>query len=209
MKNSLLTSGIMAALLSSLCCITPVLALVAGASGIASTFSWLDPARPIFVGITVIVLGFAWYQKLLPAGRHGRPKAKDEIECACEPGGEYAYPSFWQTQKFLGIVTVFATLMLTFPLYAHIFYPKAEKQVIIVDKSDIQTVNFQIKGMICQGCAAHVEHEVNKLSGILDVAASYEKGNAVVEFDKSKTGILEIEQAINSTGYSVTNKTEK
>lgn len=192
----------MAALLSSLCCITPVLALVVGASGIASTFSWLDPARPFFVGTTVVVLGFAWYQKL-------RPKGKDEIDCACQPGGEDIKPSFWQSKKLLGIITVFATLMLTFPLYGHIFYPKSEKQVIIVDKSDIQTVNFQIKGMTCQGCAAHVEHEVNKLSGILDVAASYEKGNAIVEFDKSKTDVLEIEQAINSTGYSVTNKTEK
>lgn len=199
MKNSLLTSGLLAALVSSLCCITPVLALVAGASGIASTFSWLDPARPFFVGITVVVLGFAWYQKF-------KPKAKEEKECACE---ENLQPSFWQTKKFLSIITVFAALMLAFPLYAHIFYPKSEKQVIIVDKSDIQTVNFQIKGMTCQGCAAHVVHEVNKLSGILNVTASYDQGNAIVEFDKSKTDVLEIEQAINSTGYSVTNKTEK
>lgn len=198
MKNSLLTSGILAALVSSLCCITPVLAFVAGASGIASTFSWLDPARPFFVSITVVVLGFAWYQKL-------RPKAKDEIDCTCEPGGKDIKPNFWQTQKFLGIITVFATLMLTFPLYAHIFYPKADKQVIIVDKTDIQTVNFGIKGMTCQGCAAHVEHEVNKISGILRVAASYEQGNAIVEFDKSKTSVPEIEKAINSTGYLVTN----
>ena len=99
--------------------------------------------------------------------------------------------------------------MLVFPLYAHIFYPKSEKQVIIVDKSDIQTVNFQIKGMTCQGCAAHVVHEVNKLSGILNVTASYDQGNAIVEFDKSKTSIPKIEEAINSTGYSVTNKAEK
>jgi len=30
-----------------------------------------------------------------------------------------------------------------------------------------------------------------------------------LEFDNTKTGIQEIQQAINSTGYSVTNKTEK
>ena len=199
MKKSLLTSGLIAALVSSLCCITPVLALVAGASGIASTFSWLDPARPFFVSITVIVLGFAWYQKL-------KARKAEDIECACEDDEK---PSFWLTKKFLSIITVFAALMLTFPLYAHIFYPKADKQLVIVEKSDIQTVNFEIKGMTCQGCATHVEHEVNKLDGILRVAASYELGNAVVEFDNTKTGIQEIQQAINSTGYSVTNKTEK
>ncbi|MBC6367569.1 mercuric transport protein MerTP [Algoriphagus sp. AK58] len=199
MKKSLLTSGLLAALVSSLCCITPVLALVAGASGIASTFSWLDPARPFFVSITVIVLGFAWYQKL-------KTRKEEDIECACEDDEK---PSFWQTKKFLSIITVLAALMLTFPLFAHIFYPKADKQLVIVEKSDIQTVNFEIKGMTCQGCATHVEHEVNKLDGILRVAASYELGNAVVEFDNTKTGIQEIQQAINSTGYSVTNKTEK
>jgi copper ion binding protein len=196
MKNSLLTSGILAALISSLCCITPVLALVAGASGIVSTFSWLDPARPFFMGIAVIVLGFAWYQKL-------SPKTKDEMNCACD---EENKTSFWQTKKFLSITTVFAALMLAFPLYAHIFYPKVEKQVIIVDKTDIQTVTFEIKGMTCNGCAAHVEHEVNKLDGIVKVTASYKQANAIVKFDKSETNTGEIEQAINSTGYTVTNK---
>ncbi|MEQ9289559.1 MAG: mercuric transport protein MerTP [Cyclobacteriaceae bacterium] len=199
MKKPLLTGGILAALASSLCCITPVLAVVAGASGIVSTFSWLVPARPFFVGITVIVLGFAWYQKF-------KPRKKDVIACDCEEDEKL---SFLQTRKFLSIITVFATLMLAFPLYAHMFYPKAEKEVIIVDKSDIQAVRFEIKGMTCQGCAAHVDHEVNRLDGILKVTTSYEQGNAVVEFDKSKTSTGKIEEAINSTGYSVTNEIEK
>ncbi|MEC3965274.1 hypothetical protein VM932_07290, partial [Muricauda sp. SYSU M86414] len=46
MKHLFMAMG--AALLSSFCCITPVLALVAGTSGLASTFSWLDPIRPYF-----------------------------------------------------------------------------------------------------------------------------------------------------------------
>lgn len=196
MKKSLLASGILAALMSSLCCITPVLALVAGMSGIASTFSWLDPVRPFFVGITVAVLGFAWYQKLTP-------KAKEEIECTCEDDEK---PSFWQTRKFLSIITVFATLMLAFPLYAHIFYPKTEKNIMIVQEENMLSATFEIKGMTCQGCAAHVDHIVNKLGGILKVTTSYEQSKSVVEFDKSKTSIDEIEEAINSTGYSVTKK---
>ncbi|MEK7254190.1 MAG: heavy metal transporter, partial [Bacteroidota bacterium] len=39
-------AGALAAVAASLCCITPVLALLAGTSGLASTFSWLEPARP-------------------------------------------------------------------------------------------------------------------------------------------------------------------
>ena len=64
--NQLISAGLLTAIASSLCCITPVLAIVAGSSGLASTFSWLEPFRPYFIGMTILVLGFAWYQKLKP-----------------------------------------------------------------------------------------------------------------------------------------------
>lgn len=60
--KKLIGAGLLTAIAASLCCITPVLALVAGTSGLASTFSWLEPFRPYFIGLTILVLGFAWYQ---------------------------------------------------------------------------------------------------------------------------------------------------
>lgn len=195
-ENKLLGAGLLTAFASSLCCITPVLALVAGTSGLASTFSWLEPARSYFIGLTVLVLGFTWYQKL---------KSK-KIDCNCETGEK---PKFAQSKMFLGIVTVFAGLMLAFPMYAHIFYPKTEKHVVVIGKSNIRTVEFAISGMTCAGCEEHVNNDVNKLSGIIQATASYENGNAIIAFDNSKTSTAEIEKAINSTGYSVTAKKEK
>ena len=53
-----------------------------------------------------------------------------------------------------------------------------------------------------------VNHEVNKLNGIVNSKASYENGNAIIEFDQTKTNETEIEKAINSTGYNVTGKKE-
>lgn len=98
--------------------------------------------------------------------------------------------------------------MLAFPYYSGIFYPNTEKQIIIVDKSDIKTTEFKISGMTCTGCEEHVNHEINKLNGIVRSKASYENENAIVEFDKTKTNETEIEKAINATGYKVTNKKE-
>jgi mercuric ion transport protein len=46
--KKLIGAGLLTAIAASLCCITPVLALVAGTSGLASTFSWLEPFRPYF-----------------------------------------------------------------------------------------------------------------------------------------------------------------
>lgn len=195
--NKLIGAGLVTAFAASLCCITPVLALVAGTSGLASTFSWLEPLRVYFIGLTVLLLGFAWYQKLTP---------KKEIDCNCETDDN---PKFIQSKKFLGIVTVITIVMLAFPYYAHIFYPKTENQDLLVDKANVQTVEFAISGMTCASCEEHVNHEVKKLSGILKSAASYKNENAIIEFDNSKTNIAEIERAIKGTGYSIVDKMEK
>jgi copper chaperone CopZ len=195
-ENKLIGAGLLTAITASLCCITPVLALIAGTSGMASTFSWIEPFRPYLIGLTVLVLGFAWYQKLKP---------QKEIDCECETNEK---PKFIQSKTFLGIVTVFAILMLSFPYYSGIFYPNTEKQIIVVDKSDIKTTEFKISGMTCASCEEHVNHEVNKLNGIVISKASYENENAIIEFDKTKTNEAEIEKAINSTGYKVTDKKE-
>jgi hypothetical protein len=63
-QQGILGAGVLTAVAASLCCITPVLAIVAGSSGIVASFSWLEPIRPYLIGLTVIVLGFAWHQKL-------------------------------------------------------------------------------------------------------------------------------------------------
>ena len=158
--KKLIGAGLLTTIAASLCCITPVLALIAGTSGLASTFSWLEPFRPYFIGLTILVLGFAWYQKLKP---------KKQIDCNCETEEK---PKFIQSKMFLGIVTAFAIVMLAFPYYSSIFYPKTEKQIIAVDKSNIQKVEFTISGMTCASCGEHVNHEVNKSPGLISSNAS-------------------------------------
>lgn len=193
-SGKLAGASIFAAIAASLCCITPVLALLAGTSGLASTFSWLEPARPYLIGLTVAVLGFAWYQKL-------KPQKADAIDCACD---EDEKKPFLQSKGFLGIVTVFAAVMLAFPNYAHIFYPDNSKEVVIVNESNIKTAAFDIKGMTCTGCEEHVKHAVNELQGIVEVSADFHEGKAEVKFDASKTDLEKIKEAIDGTGYKVT-----
>jgi mercuric ion transport protein len=110
---------------------------------------------------------------------------------------------FIQTKTFLAIVTLFAATMISFPHYAQIFYPKSDKEVVIVKESNIQKAEFKIEGMTCTSCAEHVQHDVNKLPGIILTSASYENNNAIVEFDNSKTTMADIQKAIDGTGYKV------
>lgn len=196
-SGALTGAGIFAAFAASLCCITPVIALLAGSSSIAANFSWIEPARPYLIALTIVVLGFAWYLKL-------KPKVTDDCGCAIEEKQK-----FIQSKTFLLIVTAFATLMLTFPLYAKVFFPKKEKTQIFVEKSNIKTAVLKIKGMSCEACEAEVNLEVNKLSGIVQSAVSYKDGNAVIQFDSSKTTIKEITDAVNATGYKVIDQSFK
>lgn len=185
-------AGLFVAFTASLCCITPVLAFISGVSGVAATFSWLEPLRPFMIALTIGVLGFAWFQKLIP-------NKAEEIACDCEEDGK---EPFFQSKMFLGIVTVLAALMLSFPNYSHVFYPDIK---ISIAGSTQETVKYEIKisGMTCTGCEEHVKHEIAKLPGISELDVSYNKGNAIVSFDNSMTSIDSVENAINLTGYIV------
>mgnify|MGYP000622134141 FL=1 len=191
-KNAAYT-GLFAAIAASSCCIPPVIALIAGVGGSASALSWMEPFRPYLIGLAVIAIGYAWYAYL-------KPKKADDC---CEID---AKPKWYQTKGFLVGITLFATVSIAFPYYAHIFYPDNKKEVVIVNQSNIQTLNFDVKGMTCASCEEHVKHAVNELEGIVNINASYEKAYAEVEFDNTKTTKEDIEKAINSTGYKVINK---
>lgn len=101
-KNILTVVG--ATIAASLCCITPVLAVLAGSSSLASSFAWLAPYHSYLVAFTIIVLAYAWYDKLKPS---------KDIDCDCDEVG------FFSSKKFLAIVTLFTAIMLTFPQWGN------------------------------------------------------------------------------------------
>ena len=71
------------------------------------------------------------------------------------------------------MITGFAILILVFPYYGKIFYPKTEKEIIVIDRSNIKTLTIEIEGMTCNSCEEHVSHAVNQLNGVLKVDASF------------------------------------
>lgn len=187
--------GVIAAIAASLCCITPILSLVAGISGAASSLSWLEPARPFLVGLAILTLGFAWYRSL---------KTKEGMACTADGACAVEKKNFLASRPFLILITVVAIALIAFPYYAKIFYPKAEKQYVVVIKSNnIQSASFQIKGMTCNGCEEHVNRELSKVTGVIETETSYKKGTSTVKFDKSKASVATLKAAIENTGYKV------
>ncbi|GAA4492775.1 hypothetical protein GCM10023172_00440 [Hymenobacter ginsengisoli] len=195
-SKPLLGAGLLTALAASLCCITPLLALVGGLGASASALSWLEHFRSYLVALTLGVLGFAWYQKLKPA------PATDDCGCAVD-----AKPSFTQTKLFLSIVTVLAVLLLAFPYYGARLYPASPTAAAVTAASGVtpawQLATYRIGGMTCEACAQHVEHAVQQLPGVQAVSVSYAQGTAHVRFNAHKTPSAQVEQAINGTGYQI------
>lgn len=110
-----MSAGLLAAIASSICCIGPLVAGIAGFSGAASSFSWIEPLRPYLIGFTVLALGFAFYQAY-------KPKKAETDCCAVE---EAPKKKFFQTKGFLWTVTAFSIIFLSFPYYSGIFYAKS------------------------------------------------------------------------------------
>jgi len=200
MSSKSASAGLFAAIIASLCCITPVFSLLAGIGGIAATFSWMEPFRPYLIALTIGILGFAWYQKL-------KPRSAEEMACACDENDK---SSFWQSKIFLGIVTVFAAIMLAFPSYSHMFYSNGVSPntsvILAQDTTKTHKVILEVKGMTCSGCENHIEHEVGLLEGVKSVDAIYSDGSATVEYLPSELEERTIIEAINKTGYTVIEK---
>lgn len=187
--KSLLGVGTLAAVTASLCCITPLLALLAGVGGTAATFSFLEPLHLYLTVITLSAIGLAWYQTLKPAKADA---------CGCKTKEE---KPFVASKAFLSLVTGFAVLLLTFPGYTHIFYPKSGQQAVSPVQHSAKKVEFTVKGMTCSGCEKHVEDQVSKLPGVVGVKASYDQSNTVVEFEPGKVTVTDLKKSIDSTGY--------
>lgn len=188
--------GIFAAIAASLCCITPLLALLAGASGAASSLSWLEPARPYLIGLAIATLGYAWYRSL---------SNKQSTACGTEGTCIVEKKSFLGSRTFLIIITIAAIALITFPYYAHLFYPKQQtKNVMVVENNNIQSASFNIKGMSCKGCETEVNNELHKVAGVIDAQTFYDKGTSIVKYDKSKATVDQLKNAIAKTGYKVT-----
>ncbi|NOY95510.1 MAG: mercuric transport protein MerTP [Chlorobi bacterium] len=192
-----LGAGVLAALAASLCCITPILAILGGLGGVASAFSWLEPFRPYLIALTIIVLGIAWYKNL---------KTKSSgADCDCEEGSK---GKFINSRLFLLIITLIAALLLAFPYYSGIFVPKQEaKEVLIVNGQDLVKMKFTINDMACSACEGHINHNISELEGVVNVETSYKEKASIVLFDSTKTRIKDIENAVDKTGYTVSDYT--
>jgi mercuric ion transport protein len=184
--------GVIAAIAASLCCIAPLLAIIGGLSGAATYFNWIAPYRTYLIGITVVVFAFAWYEQLAVV-------PKIEKDCC-----EHASRSFWQSKKFLLIITMFAAVLTAFPYYSGIFYKAPAKTTVVALQSNFKSIRLNIKGMTCADCTKHIDGSLISLKGVSISTTSFEKAQTVVLYNPAKTNADSIAHQIKEIGYHPT-----
>ena len=121
------------------------------------------------IGFNIIVLGYAWYQKLKP-----------QKDCCINQK-----TNFMETKSFLTIVTILAISMLSFPSFSGNFYDNTPiEQSAITDSSKIV---LNIEGMTCGGCESQINRVLNKTEGVISCNASYKDASVTIIYDKEVT----------------------
>ncbi len=188
-------SALVTALLASLCCITPVLAILGGLSGIAATFSFLEPLRPYFIAFTAIILGYAFY--------YAYKQKKTEIDCDCETEDKESKKSFINSKSFLWIVAIIAVILISFPYYSKVFFSDSQN-IGIINSTHIVKAKLQIEGMSCASCEQSVDYALKSEKGVLSSESSYKTGTAYAKFDSTKVKPNQLKKAVEEkVGYKV------
>lgn len=64
-----------------------------------------------------------------------------------------------------------------------------------------------IKGMICGGCVGAVKIQLKRTEGVSAFDVSYDKAEAIVTYDPSKTEPKKIAESVSKTGFEASVKT--
>lgn len=72
--------------------------------------------------------------------------------------------------------------------------------------AETKTVTLSVPGMNCDLCPLTIKKAISKVPGVASVEASYEKKQAVVTFDDSKTSVEALMKATTNAGYPSTLK---
>lgn len=95
-----------AAVAASACCIGPVVFALLGAGALGASAVKLEAFRPWFLGLTLVLVGAAFYSAYRPAANE-----RCAADGTCTPGSKRA------AKLMVWIATALAVLLIAFPYY--------------------------------------------------------------------------------------------
>lgn len=186
-----LTGGVLAGIAASLCCIGPLLSLTLGLGSFAAS-AWFAQWRAVFLGITFVLLGLAWYFT------YRRPKADCADGSCARPPGKVARLSLW-----LGTLVALAAAV-----YPSL--PAANHQInaAVVAASDAK-LTVLVPSMDCPPCAKGIEASLSRAPGVKQAAVDYDTKTAVLIYDPAVTSRDQLLALIDANGFPAERSTLK
>lgn len=178
-----LAGGVVAAIVASLCCIGPVIALSLGLGSFAAA-TFFAQWRPLFLALTFALLGVAWFMA------YRRPKSDcDGASCARRPGRAMR-ASLW-------VGTLVAVVAAAYPWLAGSRHSAAPA----VTASAGEKFSVSIPTMDCAACAKGIEASLQRAPGVLQARVNYDSKRADIILDPAVTNRAKLLAQIDGTGF--------
>lgn len=188
-----LGGAIVAAVAASLCCILPLIAAVAGFTGFAAS-QFFERWRPYLLAATFGLLAVGFYFAY-------RPREACEAGSVCErtPAGRWNRAVLW-------LVAVLVVVLAGFPYYsgwvARAMTKTHGPAEVLAQSSQAHAV-LNIDGMSCGSCAALLEKNLSQIPGVRRAQVSFEKKQAILDYDPRKVDPLRFVKSVADAGFKV------
>ena len=184
MNNKLVgLAALFSAGFASICCIGPLVltALGLGSLGLAAG---LTQYRPIFLGVTAVVLGAGFY-----FAYRKREAACADGSCEVRSGSKTMKAGLWG-------LTALTVALATFPTWSACLLSRDSGTA----PAGAKTLALKVSGMTCTACAVSIEKSVMKVPGVYSARVDFDEGTALVKTDDG-VGADAVLQAVAAAGY--------
>ena len=211
-EKTLATASVLAAVMASLCCIGPLVAvgLGLGAFGAATVFElW----RPYLLAATAVLLAGAFYLLY---------RRQPQEQC----DGEACTVADQKSKKILlWVVAVTVVGLAAFPHYSDIIWggvvtasASTDGRLAATDENGfagridadgapkLENVVYAVEGMTCPSCAFGIQATLSRRDGIEQIEVLYDDETAHVAYDPTQITGEQLSAAFAELGYKVSAK---
>lgn len=203
LQKASLGGSILAAIIASLCCIGPLVAVALGASGFAASVVF-EKWRPVFLGVTFALLALAWYLT------YRKPKAACEegSTCATKPAAKWNKVVLWFATAFVVVAAAFPSLS---SAILRVTQSNSDACCTPSAVADARSAVLKVKipSMDCAACALNIQSVLKKQPGVRQAQVSFDTKEADVQYDATKLSPEKIIATIDETGFKAEPTTRK
>lgn len=184
-------ASVLTAIVASACCIGPALLAFLGV-GSLGIFGTLESYRPYFIGLTVVLLGLAFYLTY-----RKREIACEDGSCKVVKAGKWNKIGVWTSAVIALAAILFPYLNITPAATASTTKPTGTQ-------SQYATAFLNIKGMDCKACANGLQASLSQIKGVNSAVVNYEAGSAVIKYNRQEIVPSAFTDFLTRAGYKST-----